>query len=1435
MKAKFSICTALAVSLLPAIPAMAVNGISTESELVSAISTGGEYELAADISAANAGINTTATTGSINGKYHTLTKSNSKWNDAVLYQNCNGRWTISDMTIDGNKSAGTFTDAALWYMAGAITFDNVTIQNFRTSSASRYAINCNGTADMTLNNVVFKDNENAAAAISQPDVYIDGGTLHLSGDTTAHIYYTGGTLDTSMLTKKCDITITANTPENYTILSSITAPNEAVKVTVDTASRTITLSDSGKTWSLIAEKSEQSTDGKINVSVTASSYEENSKSVRIYAAAYDSGNMLKSISISDKLTIGANESETYSCELNADNSDNIFVYLWDADNIEPIVQKQQVTKVTEKDIILSYDFENPSDTSSFLKGGAAVVSGKGISGNGLVLNGTDAYMQLPNGIMTDNMTITAWIKTDEVKSWSRFFDFGTDTSNNFFYSPSGGRVESVSGGNADTLNLTPFTNIGIWEHYAVTRTNNHVQVYRNGELISEADCTNPVKGISETTNYIGKSHWATDAYFCGTMDEIKIYNKILSTEDISKMYKTYSDGLSRAAANKDYAALDFGTTELSDGTVLPIKGSYGSTISWSCTDECVISGNTISAPVAGEADKTVTLTATVTNGDTSCTKSFDVTILAAPSIIGLSDYSMSDVLMQDSYLINANEKMSAYLKKFDVDTSVNGFRRTLGKQTSNVTYGGWETSLIAGHGIGHMISALAQDYRYSASGTPDKDMLALSNAMIDALYEAQAHEDITVNGQQIKKGYLFATTNAWSGGKVVSGEGQFDNVEANKTNIISQAWVPWYTMHKILAGLVDTYKFTGNEKALTMASELGDWVYNRVSKYDTAMQARVLNIEYGGMNDILYELYKITGNINHAKAAHMFDETIAVTSGADSLFDSIYNGNDVLANKHANTTIPKIMGALNRYITEENTNLTPQMLGDSHDKEYYLTVAKNFFDMVVNDHSYVTGGTGQDEHFRAAGANNAFRDNVTCETCAAYNMLKIARELYKITGEKKYADYYENTFLNSIVASQNPETGMTMYFQPMATGYFKVYSTEFNDFWCCTASGMENFTKLTDSIYYKGNGRIVVNQYISSTLTDKDNNIRLSQSGNVAEGNDTVKFTVSPIIGASQKAAITLRIPDWTAAMPIIKVNGSEAVFTKSAGYVTIEREWSAYDTIELTMPMEIRAYSLSDSAAAESFKYGPTVLSVGWTDGDTAEQSHGMAVRKPKNKASVNEYVMVTNGTREEWLDAVNENMVKTDGKIEFTMNNTDQSLVFTPHYSKYKERYGIYWYLIDNASDEDTEEEKYITIDSIELAHDQQENGHSYIQENSTGHEAAGTMPNYREILSGGYASYDMAVEKGAVNYLSVAYHSSDAGKKMSIYIGDTKLTDVIAGNTGETVLYEIPEKMVANTFISSAPTISGSDALRITFKADSGTDAPKLCGTIRIVKEK
>ena len=791
-----------------------------------------------------------------------------------------------------------------------------------------------------------------------------------------------------------------------------------------------------------------------------------------------------------------------------------------------------------------------------------------------------------------------------------------------------------------------------------------------------------------------------------------------------------------------------------------------------------------------------------------------------------NDYSLKDIEVTNAYLINAFSKMAEYLKKFDIDRSVEGFRRTAGIGRKKDTYEGWETSLIAGHAIGHFVTALAQGYAYSqGNNKPDKKLLEMSEDIINALYEAQIKEDTVINGEQVRKGFLFASTDGWNGAKTVYGEKQFDNVENNRTNIITEAWVPWYTMHKIIAGLIDTYRFTNNEKALEMASLLGDWVYSRVSQYDEAMHKRVLNIEYGGMNDCLYELYKITRKPEHAKAAHIFDEIL--------LFDKLYEHIDVLENKHANTTIPKIIGALNRYRANEETNgELIKVSQDSRNIEYYLIAAENFWDIVVNGHSYITGGNSENEHFRTPMKKDKCRNHVNCETCNTYNMLKLTRELFKITGNKKYADFYENTFLNAIISSQNPESGMTMYFQPMGTGYFKVFSSEFKDFWCCTGSGMENFTKLNDSIYFKGRNEILVNQYISSILTDKENNISLTQNSSLPD-NEVAAFEIKPLKGKEQYTKIKFRVPDWAADKPVVKLNQKETDYKISNGYIEIAKNWTSVDMVEIVLPMEMKVYGLSDNENAAAFKYGPVVLSAGLGISDTEEKFHGMAVRVPEHKLNVNEFIKVNEsyGTREKWLENLAENMIKTDNKLIFTMKNTDQELVFTPHYRRYKERYGIYWYIIDGNSDKKAEDIKdFDLIDFIELAHDQQENGHGYTQDNSIGVEGTGDMPNYREIKAGGFVSYQMIVDKSKKNYLMLNFSKNDIGKKMNIYAGDIFIAEANAENN----LYEISEKALDTAYIAgkNAITIAGKEVIKITFKAECGTDAPKLCKTVKIV---
>lgn len=235
------------------------------------------------------------------------------------------------------------------------------------------------------------------------------------------------------------------------------------------------------------------------------------------------------------------------------------------------------------------------------------------------------------------------------------------------------------------------------------------------------------------------------------------------------------------------------------------------------------------------------------------------------------------------------------------------------------------------------------------------------------------------------------------------------------------------------------------------------------------------------------------------------------------------------------------------------------------------------------------------EHFRDDNAQDSTRTQCNNESCCAYNLLKLARELFKITGERKYADYYETTLRNAIMGAINTENGATSYFSPMATGYFKTFGNEDPDknmFWCCTGSGMENFTKLGDSIYFKKGNELFVNQYIASKVTWKEAGMNIEQISNVTTS-DEAKFNITLTDGsASKEAAINLRVPDWIAGTPVVKVNNTvvnDAIV--SSGYIRVSRAWNSGDVISFTYPMEVKAYGLADNSTVYGFKYGPTVL----------------------------------------------------------------------------------------------------------------------------------------------------------------------------------------------------------------------------------------------------
>lgn len=641
-------------------------------------------------------------------------------------------------------------------------------------------------------------------------------------------------------------------------------------------------------------------------------------------------------------------------------------------------------------------------------------------------------------------------------------------------------------------------------------------------------------------------------------------------------------------------------------------------------------------------------------------------------------FELDKVQILDNYYLSAQKSDIAFLKRMDTARLLAGFRTTAGIDTKGVRpYGGWEDSLLGGHCVGHYLTALAQAVKV----TGDKELKEKSQTLIASLEECQ---------KKLGTGFLF-------GAKVEDKEDvekQFDILEGKKKG---ETWVPWYNMHKVLAGLVDTYKYTGNETALLVAEKLGDWIYERVSKWDLKTNQKVLETEYGGMNDCLYELYSYSHNKHHLEAAQKFDEK--------ALFLMAAKGEkNCLDGKHANTQIPKFIGAIKRY------NVLKQLGEAKQEDEAYLADAEKFFEMVVKRHSFITGGISVMEHFRKDYHLDEIRTQTNCESCCAHNMLKLAKELFKATGKKEYADYYETTLRNAIMGAVKTESGAASYFTPMATGYYKTFGEEDpekNMFWCCTGSGMENFTKLGDSIYFRANDTLLVNQYVASKVTWEEKNLVLTQKSDVTKSEE-ISFVLNALHDKEiSDVAIALRIPDWMHGEATIYVNGAEKMTAAgNSEYVLLERNWEDGDVIMAKYPMSVESVGLLDQDAVFAFRYGPTVLAAKlgkekmgeatWAGIDLTAplykvvgnecRKDTIAYGEPKTtelldsetltiqkEASVNDFVSHIERylVRDTESETLSFHLKGTDADTTF-----ENGLQFVPFNTLNDERYGIYWY---------------------------------------------------------------------------------------------------------------------------------------------------------------
>src|SRR5436190_17690239 len=511
-------------------------------------------------------------------------------------------------------------------------------------------------------------------------------------------------------------------------------------------------------------------------------------------------------------------------------------------------------------------------------------------------------------------------------------------------------------------------------------------------------------------------------------------------------------------------------------------------------------------------------------------------------------FPLAAVRLLPGPFLDAQDRDRQYLMLLQPDRLLHNFRVNAGLEPRAPVYGGWESEepwvgiRCHGHTLGHYLSAASLMY---ASTGDDR----LKQRVDYIVGELRACQDAS------RTGLVCAFPD---------GPAQLDNAIAGRRVI----GVPWYTMHKVLAGLRDAHLHANSGPALEVFARLAAWATAATAAMSDELLQRMLGVEHGGMNEALADAAALTGEPKYLSAAQRFCHEAVLAPLAAS--------RDPLDGLHANTQIPKVVGF--------------QRLFELTGNERYGRAARFFWQSVVGRRSFVTGGHGDNEHFfPPSDFARHLASAKTMETCGTHNMLRLTRALFGGDPAARLFDFYERALYNGILASQDPASGMMTYFQATRPGYVRLFHTPERSFWCCTGTGMENHAKYGDSIYFKSPAALWVNLFIPSVVRWTEIGMTLRQTTSFPE--TPVTHLAVSIARPPVRATLHIRRPAWCSQMTV-RVNGRRwAAAVSAAGYVGIDRAWRDGDRIEVTLPMTLRAEPLPGASDVIAFLYGPIVL----------------------------------------------------------------------------------------------------------------------------------------------------------------------------------------------------------------------------------------------------
>lgn len=593
-------------------------------------------------------------------------------------------------------------------------------------------------------------------------------------------------------------------------------------------------------------------------------------------------------------------------------------------------------------------------------------------------------------------------------------------------------------------------------------------------------------------------------------------------------------------------------------------------------------------------------------------------------------FNLQQVRLLDGLFRETMNRDVDYLLSFDPDRFLHMFRITAGLSSDAEPYGGWEdpTCELRGHSLGHYLSACS--LAYCSTSAP------VFKKRVDYISVELAKCQDAMPSQGYNEGFLSAYPESF-----------FDEVDRR-----NPVWAPYYTLHKIVAGLLDAYIYCQNETAFDVLKKMAQWLYHRTGRLSQEQMKISLLNEPGGITETWARLYAITDDETHLELLQRFNDELVLSPLA--------NGEDRLDRMHANTQIPKAIGAAAQY--------------DATGEEWAHRAAEFFWETVVSSRSYAIGGNSDDELFFPVDRFAQHLSTKAAETCNTHNMLKLTRHVFSWEPSVTAMDFYERALFNHILGSQDPKTGMMTYFISHEPGHVKLYNRPEDSFWCCTGTGMESHVKYGDTIYAHDADALYVNLFIASELDWSDKGVTVRQETQFPE-DDTTQITIDtekPI-----RFTLNIRYPSWANGLQVI-INGQpEQIDAVAGSYISIEREWQNGDIVDAQFSMGLHLENLPNEDNIVAILYGPIVL-VGAQGTDEMPQVY-LEDNHVRN-AEVNFASPPSTPTLSVSKDDLLNHIETIDGKpltFKTIGIGTPHDVELIPFYRLHHQRYTIYWTL--------------------------------------------------------------------------------------------------------------------------------------------------------------